>query len=115
MQQLNFDDYLLISPTSIVTKETTITGNISYTHYLKVYGTLKGNIQTQGFLYIAQDAKVLANIKARFLMVEGTLQGEEVEAEEIRLTKTAKIKANLKTSIISIEDGAQFEGRCEII
>ena len=80
-----------------------------------IYGTVYGDIQTDGPLRITISGKVFGNVQASDAHIGGSLKGDISVANKIVLGRKSEIIGDLLYSSLIIEDGAQFQGSCSVI
>lgn len=97
-------------------RETSFSGTLRFKDSLRIQGKFEGEIDSQGRLYIDQDATVSARrIRASSVVVGGVVHGD-IEAEDrLEMLPSAKVYGNVRTSKLRIADGVIFEGKCEMI
>lgn len=95
--------------------ETSFTGNLSFKTSVKICGEFKGSIKTDGYLEIAPEAKVEAEIEAGSIKIAGVLKGNINKSERAELINNAQMYGNITTKVLKIEDGVIFQGECKMI
>jgi cytoskeletal protein CcmA (bactofilin family) len=95
---------------SFVAPSTKFIGNISGTEGVRVSGHLKGNIQSNGLVWIQRGGKIDGNIKSQFAIIEGVLNGDINSAEHVELRTEAHVIGNIHTARIAIAEGSFFKG-----
>ena len=92
-----------------------VNGPISLKGGIIIYGTVYGDIQTDGPLRITISGKVFGNVQASDAQIGGSLKGDISVANKIVLGRKSEIIGDLLYSSLIIEDGAQFQGSCSVI
>lgn len=77
---------------------------------LRVEGRVKGDIDTEGRVVVAEGAEVVGTIDAQSVRLGGYTEGEVYAEEGIVLTPSAKVHAVLEADVLEIEAGADFSG-----
>ncbi len=95
--------------------ETSFIGNLSFKTSVKICGDFKGSIKTEGYLEIAPEAKVEAEIEADSIKIGGILRGNINKSDRVELVNTAQMYGNIVTKTLKIEDGVVFQGECKMI
>jgi cytoskeletal protein CcmA (bactofilin family) len=93
---------------SILAKEMTITGEISFKGKARFDGTLEGNIKGE-YLILSKTASVKGNIDVETLICEGMVEGN-ITAEIVTVHATAAIHGILKSENLTVESGAALDG-----
>ena len=87
-------------------------GTIEFSEPLLVKGHTSGEIRTKSDLFIADSARIDADIRAARVSVKGTVHGD-IEAEErIELFSGAEIVGNIRSPDLIIQSGSRFTGHC---
>jgi cytoskeletal protein CcmA (bactofilin family) len=81
---------------------------------VRLEGTFKGEIRTEGTLQIVSGARVNAKVQADFAIVAGAFEGEIRASQRIDLLSTSQVQAKLVTPGFSVEPGASFDGQVEM-
>ncbi|MDX1958477.1 MAG: polymer-forming cytoskeletal protein [Leptospiraceae bacterium] len=103
------------SITTILGKDTSFQGTLSFKRPLQIAGEFIGEIISDGYLYISETAIVKANIKASVVIVGGQVTGNVIATEKLEMLSTGKVTGNIKTAKLQIADGVVFDGNCEMI
>lgn len=100
--------------TTLISQQTIITGNVSFTGEIFIEGIVKGNISAEsGILNIAPSGRVEGDISAMHVVVGGRVNGSVYAYEYLELTSTASVTGNVFYRSIEMEKGAQANGRLE--
>ncbi len=95
---------------SIVAPGTKFTGSISGTEGVRVSGFLKGNVQSEGLVWIERGGKIEGNIKSLYAIIGGELKGNIDSAEHVELRSEARVVGNIQTAKIAMAEGSYFHG-----
>ena len=95
---------------SFVAPGTEFIGNIFGTEGVRVSGHLKGNIQSNGLVWIQRGGKIDGNIESQFAIIEGALNGNINSPEHVELRTEAHVFGNIHTAKIAIAEGSFFKG-----
>jgi cytoskeletal protein CcmA (bactofilin family) len=98
------------SEESFVAPGTKFIGSISGTEGVRVSGHLKGDIQSNGLVWIQRGGKIEGNIKSQFAIIEGELTGDINSSEHVELRSEARVTGNIHTAKIAIAEGSFFKG-----
>ena len=80
-----------------------------------IYGKVNGDVNTKGPVRIAQQAIVEGNITGSDIRVGGTVNGNIQSNGQVVLGKKSILKGDIIYRKLLIEDGAQFEGKCDLV
>ncbi|MCY4216555.1 MAG: polymer-forming cytoskeletal protein [Flavobacteriaceae bacterium] len=93
-------------------KQNLINGNFTSKSDIHIDGEIKGNIVTNGNVFMGENSKVQGNIKSHCIDIHGTFEGDLTASKKISLSPTAQVNGNLHYTHLSIEQGASFKGKC---
>ena len=91
-----------------------ISGEISFSHGLRVDGNVKGKVRSEATLVIGVTGKVEAEVSVRRVAITGEFHGVIHASERIEIHKDGKVYGDLFTPCLIIEAGALFEGKCNM-
>ncbi|MCE9500493.1 MAG: polymer-forming cytoskeletal protein [Leptospira sp.] len=103
------------SISTVLGKETSFEGILTFQKPLQISGEFSGEIESEGFLFISEGAKIKANIRAKTVIVGGEITGNVTAFHRLEMLPTGKVNGNIKTAKLQIADGVIFEGNCEMI
>jgi cytoskeletal protein CcmA (bactofilin family) len=94
--------------TSILGKEISLVGNISFKGRFRLDGKVEGNISGE-YLILGPTGRVVGDVVAAHLVCQGQVQGK-VEAKKVLVTKGGIINGRVETPDLLVESGAQLNG-----
>lgn len=94
---------------SVLASDLRITGDITSTGSVEVFGEIDGNLTARNLL-IGTEGSVKGTLSAETIEVKGTLDGH-VSTQSFTLRGSAKVEADVNYTSLVIESGAQIEGR----
>src|SRR6056297_2539803 len=89
-----------------------VKGNFNGEGNTVIEGTLEGSLKTSGDVYVGDNAKILANIKAKKVRVGGNVTGDVYAQKYLEIVSSAKISGNIQCASLSVESGANLNGQC---
>lgn len=92
-----------------------IKGPMELEQGLIVYGKIYGNIATNGQVRVAKNGLVDGNIIGSNIHIGGTVSGNIKSRNQVTLKKSCVLKGDISYRKLHIEDGAQFEGKCDLL
>lgn len=95
---------------TIIATGVTVKGNVVSSSPLRIDGAVEGNIDCQSDVYIGQDAKIVAEIKAANISIAGEVRGNLQVTGRVEITPTGKVFGDVKASVLAISEGAVFCG-----
>ena len=102
------------APESLVPHGFSFEGIVAFDGYVRIDGTLKGDVDGRGRLEIGPGGRVEGDARADDMVVAGAIQGEVHGRERIELCDGARVRGDLRTPSLQMRDGAVLDGRCRI-
>lgn len=100
--------------TTLISKDTEIEGNISFTGDLEVQGVVKGNINARAesgaTVRVVDGGRVEGEIHAPKVIVNGHIVGDVYSSDHIELAAKASVEGNVHYQLIEMVKGAQVNG-----
>ena len=90
-------------------------GNIQGTGCLKIDGTVKGNIRSDGDVYIGDSALITGNITASNVTIGGVVEGNITSEGILKLLSTAKLNGDIDVGGFIADNGGVFIGKCYLV
>ncbi len=91
---------------------TLIEGIIKASGDIRIDGTLKGTLHTEGKLVIGTSGQIDGEITCQNAEIHGTVNGKITVNELLSLKASCKLLGDIVVGRLSIEPGAQFSGSC---
>ena len=103
------------SPTiNMIGSGTIITGDIQSKGDIRVDGTLKGSINTEGKVVLGANGTIEGDVICQDADISGTINAKITVSKLLSLKATARLNGDIVTSKLSIEPGATFTGSCSM-
>ena len=93
---------------------TTINGDIQSKGDIRVDGTLKGSVTTEGKVVLGIDGVIEGDVVCKNADVSGILKAKITVSQLLSLKTSAKLNGDITTNKLSIEPGAEFTGSCSM-
>lgn len=104
------------SYTTLISSETTITGDVNFSGAVHLEGRVIGNINADsGLLTIAQTGSVQGDVRAQRVVVDGHVRGNVYAEEHLELAARAIITGNVFYNVIEMTKGSQVNGSLEYL
>jgi len=100
---------------TMIGSDVEIDGSINLKEGIIIYGQVHGNVKTEGPVRIAKHGLVDGNVTGLDIRVGGTVLGNISSKGQVILGENCVLKGDIIYRKLLIEDGAQFEGKCDII
>ena len=99
--------------TTLISSETTITGDITFTGQLDIEGTVVGMVQAasgDAVLRVVSGGRVAGEIKVPHATVNGKVEGDVHSSERLVLSEQAVIDGDVYYNLIEMAAGAKVNG-----
>ena len=93
---------------------TVITGDVISKGDIRVDGTLKGSVNTEGKVVLGREGVIEGDIVCKDADISGTIKARITVSQLLSLKTTAKLNGDIITNKLSIEPGASFTGSCSM-
>ena len=102
------------TPINMIGAGTTINGDIESKGDIRVDGTLKGSVVTQGKVVLGKEGVIEGDVVCSSADVAGAIKAKITVSQLLSLKSTAKLNGDIITNKLSIEPGASFTGSCSM-
>ena len=102
------------SVVNIIGQGTSIHGDINSNGDIRIDGTLKGSIKTEGKVVLGKEGVVEGDVVCQNADISGTIKAKITVSNLLSLKETAKLNGDIVTNKLSIEPGAEFTGSCSM-
>ncbi len=99
---------------SLIDRFSNFDGTFHSNRDLRIEGEVKGTIECQGTLFIAQGANVTAKVEAENISVAGDLNGDIRCRGRLQLMPSGRLRGKVTTETLVINEGAYYEGQLEM-
>ena len=121
----NADDYLGVDDDpdsnglgddtfSVIYRNSNFDGTFRSDRDLRVDGVVKGTIECQGTLFVAQGANVTSKVEAENITVAGDLNGDIRCRGRLQIMPSGRVRGKVATETLVINEGAYYEGQLEM-
>ncbi len=102
------------SVVNIIGQGTSILGDINSNGDIRIDGTLKGSIKTEGKVVLGKEGIVEGDVMCQNADISGIIKAKITVSNLLSLKETAKLNGDIVTNKLSIEPGAEFTGSCSM-
>ena len=99
---------------NIIGSGTVITGDVYSKGDIRVDGTLKGSVVTEGKVVLGREGVIEGDVECRDADISGTIKAKISVSQLLSLKTSAKLTGDIITNKLSIEPGAEFTGSCSM-
>jgi cytoskeletal protein CcmA (bactofilin family) len=102
------------SNTTLVSRDTEVVGDISFSGNLDVEGVVRGNITAQAgkdaVVRIVDKGRVEGEIRAPSVIINGVIVGDVYSAKHLELAAKAQVRGNVHYNQVEMAIGAEVNG-----
>ena len=102
------------SAINMIGEGTIITGDIKSKGDIRVDGSLKGSIDTEGKVVVGPGGIVEGDVVCKDADIAGVIKAKISVSQLLSLKSSAKLNGDIITNKLSIEPGATFTGSCSM-
>jgi len=95
---------------SVIGPDVIIRGDVQGTTNMEFRGSLEGNLDLDGFLWLGSGGRIEGNLSARDLLVEGDIRGDISVRGKAELRSSCHVEGDIVATVLAIADGGYFEG-----
>jgi cytoskeletal protein CcmA (bactofilin family) len=99
---------------SLIDRFSNFDGTFRSSRDLRIDGEVKGTIECQGTLLVAQGANVTAKVEAENITVAGDLNGDIRCRGRLQIMPSGRVRGKVQTETLVINEGAFYEGQLEM-
>jgi cytoskeletal protein CcmA (bactofilin family) len=99
---------------SVIDRHSNFDGIFRSSRDLRIEGEVKGTIECQGTLFVAQGANVSAKVEAENIAVAGDLNGDIRCLGRLQIMPSGRVRGKVSTITLVINEGAYYEGQLEM-
>jgi len=100
---------------TMIIEDVEIEGTLNTHDSVGIGGNLKGQINSDGVVWVSKGAKIDGNIHANGLIVEGYVYGNVQCTGKAELRPGARIKGDIACASIAVSRGCALEGKVEML
>ncbi len=99
---------------TIVGPNTDFQGDLDVKGSVLVYGSIIGDIRSDGIVRSAKDSYIKGAVIAQEAVIDGELEGSLTIKGRATLGGSSKVVGEVRVDLLVIEEGAQFSGKCNM-
>lgn len=92
-----------------------VNGSLEGSTPICVNGTLKGNINSTGYVFISRSGHVEGDVKANQLVITGEVTGQNIECDKLHITSAGILNGDLKAGKLVVEEGGVINGNVSVV
>ena len=99
---------------SIIAEGTVVTGEIQSDKAIVVHGTIKGKVNIQSDLIVAESGLVEADVNAENVSISGRIRGRTEARQLFELKNTGTIEGEIVAKSVKIDEGGRVIGKIDM-
>ncbi|MGV8041335.1 MAG: polymer-forming cytoskeletal protein [Thermoanaerobaculaceae bacterium] len=99
---------------TVVARDTVLTGELGGSKPVRIEGTAKGTIQVTAPIEVVEGAVVEGEIIGTTVRLAGTVNGNVTAKELAELLATAVVRGDVRAAALHVVEGAKLEGRVQM-
>ncbi len=100
----------IVESLTLIDRYTSVEGTLRSQRDIRIEGELRGTLECDGSVQIAEGARVDATLVANGVTVAGTLRGTIECRGKLHILKTGYVSGTITTRLLVIEEGGRCEG-----
>ena len=100
--------------TTVIGKDTTIKGELTFDGSARILGHVEGQIAAKGQLEIGDGGRCKATIDADKIVIDGKVEGDITARSSLQLNAKADLHGDLTAATLVIAEGATLVGHCRV-
>jgi cytoskeletal protein CcmA (bactofilin family) len=99
---------------SLIGERTTFEGTLTCEGSMRVLGTVQGELQSKGTIYIEEKARVTARVTGAQVTIAGRVDGQIHCDGRVEIRPTGKVTGEIQAGALIMQEGAFFDGNSKM-
>jgi cytoskeletal protein CcmA (bactofilin family) len=99
---------------SVIGERTSFEGTFKSEGGVRVLGSIQGELETKGSVFIEEKAQVNARVSAGEVTVAGRVDGQIHCQGRVEIRSTGRVTGEIHTGALIVQEGAFFEGNSKM-
>jgi cytoskeletal protein CcmA (bactofilin family) len=108
MARLNREE---LDSNTIIGPGTTVNGDVAAPGFVRVDGSLRGDLRAKGRVVVSEKARMKSDISGTHITVGGVVQGNIMASERITVLSTGLVLGDIITRRIQADEGCLIHGK----
>jgi len=108
-----------VAITTLIDKDTVISGDTTYTGGIRIDGKIKGNLKVHGgegsLLIMGYGSTITGNVEVEKAIINGEINGNVKCNDYLELNTNAIVNGSIEYDIIEVQEGAKITGDLKFI
>lgn len=100
--------------TTLISRETTIVGDVHFSGSLEVEGVVQGNIVAEpgkdAVVRVVEKGRVEGEIRAPSVVINGTVDGDVFSTRKLELAPKGRVRGNVHYALLEMAAGSEVNG-----
>lgn len=100
--------------TTLISRETTIVGDVHFSGSLEVEGVVQGNIVAEpgkdAVVRVVEKGRVEGEIRAPSVVINGTVDGDVFSTRKLELAPKGRVQGNVHYALLEMAAGSEVNG-----
>ncbi|PHS32593.1 MAG: cell shape determination protein CcmA [Alkaliphilus sp.] len=96
---------------SLIGKNCVFEGVVNSKGTLRIDGEIKGEVISEGNVFLSADGKITGNIKASNILISGEVMGDIIATDSLRITSSGRLLGDSNAKTFVLDENAVFEGK----
>lgn len=107
--------FLQVSPRTVLSADTAISGKLNFNLPVKIDSRFKGEVKASELLVVGPNAEIEAKISARHLQIEGNLVGTVHVTGWVEILPGGRFQGEIEAGKLRVYPGGVFEGKGDVL
>jgi cytoskeletal protein CcmA (bactofilin family) len=99
----------------LIAAEASWEGKLATKGDVRVEGTVRGEIETTGTLWVAAKARIEGTVQARSMMLAGEVEGQVTCSERLEIFPGGTARGEVETASLVVHEGAFIDSRFQVL
>jgi cytoskeletal protein CcmA (bactofilin family) len=95
---------------SVIASDDMVEGQIRTNKGVRIFGTVRGKIESSQYVHIEENAQVEADITAEEVVIAGDYEGSVTCRQRLEIRATGRVNGRIETAKLLLHEGGFFEG-----
>jgi len=96
---------------TLIGEEANLTGSIHTQRSIRIEGTLDGEINSQGEVFVGEKSKIKGNIFGKRVIIAGEVNGNIEAVGGLQICQTGKVYGDITGDQLIIDEGGIYQGK----
>lgn len=108
------DVTMISGSASLVSRDAVWEGKLTCSGDVRIEGAIEGEIETSGTLFVAAEARVHGQVRARSVMLAGSVEGQIRCEQRLEILPGGSARGEIDTGTLVVHEGAFIESKFQM-